>query len=1115
VLAVCRADQQARFAKGQPFPAEEYLKLDARLDADVESAVELIYAEILERRKQGDEPEIVEYRRRFPRWADRLETQLAFRLALDGASSASPTPLAADLPADAAFDATPERPPHAYDVLSELGRGGMGVVYRVRDLHLHRDIAMKVLLDEHGGDDESRWRFLEEARITSQLQHPGIPPVHELGTRPDGRPFFTMKLIRGQTLHEMLAARADWADDRARYLTIFENICQTIAYAHSRRVIHRDLKPGNIMVGAFGEVQVMDWGLAKVLPATANAERQPTDPVSKTPSFPQKPACALSPSAATIIQSARDVSPEPSSQAGIVMGTIAYMAPEQALGDPARLDERCDVFGLGAILCEILTGAPPFAEGIPALLDGRGLRWALKRLRNCGADDDLIALGAACLAAAPAERIPNAAVLRDRLRDYQESVEARLKRAEWARAEAQAKVAEQRKRQRLAFGLAAAVLALTATCGIWAWRHQQQRTRDALEVAQALSDARRFQAEEKYDEAAATLRPLEGRLAVSAVDPSLAHEVVALLSDLDFVADLHRIRMKETEADPAGEYDFQRVVPLYRETFARHGLDVLDAEPSAIVARIRPRSMAPLLVASMWEWSQLTPDPRERDKLSAVLDLDSPAAESWDRRLRGAFVAKDLPAIRLVLQEAPAMEVPAVTRTSIGRLLQDLHALDDAVQWLSSAQIKYPGDFWINYELGNCYFRLREPRPEEALRYWTAASVLLPREPGAHHAVGSALVRLKRFPEAVQAFQRTLELRPSFAQTHNNLATVYMETGRWREALPCLRQAVAIQPDYGKAHTNLGETLQWLGQLDESAAILQRAVELLPNDAQPLCGLGRALSRMGRDAEAVAAFRQAIQVAPESADAYFLLGEHHLLAGEIADAISLLQSAVDRDPNAPYARVLLGFALRDSGQHDSAVAELEKTLALSPTDLPYRPKIQGQIHFNKRMMELQIRLPALLSKETPPKSAAERAGIARSLAAKGDFVSAARWYAEAFTIDPTLADRSDHRHAAARFAGLAALDTTLSSAERVERIDQAVGWLRAHLEVCARDLRGGDPEAVGAMQKVLHGWRRDAAFAALRDAQRLAELDDNRRRSCRELWNELDALLERSREVPK
>src|SRR5262249_41266134 len=128
-----------------------------------------------------------------------------------------------------------------------------------------RHVAVKLLSDHYPVGSTTAQRFLTEAHITGQLQHPGVPAVHQVGTLPDGRPFLAMKLIKGDTLEELLNARPDPSADRGRYVAIFEQVCQAVGYAHSHRVIHRDIKPANVMVGAFGEVQVMDWGLAKTL----------------------------------------------------------------------------------------------------------------------------------------------------------------------------------------------------------------------------------------------------------------------------------------------------------------------------------------------------------------------------------------------------------------------------------------------------------------------------------------------------------------------------------------------------------------------------------------------------------------------------------------------------------------------------------------------------------------------------------------------------------------------------------------------------------------------------------------------------------------------------------
>src|SRR5262249_36235316 len=239
----------------------------------------------------------------------------------------------------------PQDFPQRYQLMGEIARGGMGAVFKGRDVDLGRDIAVKMMLETHKGRTEMLQRFVEEAQIGGQLQHPGIVPVYELSQTRDRRPYFTMKLVKGQTLTTLLKQRPEGQHDLPRFLGIFEQVCRTMAYAHARGVIHRDLKPGNIMVGGFGEVQVMDWGLAKVLASGGVADES---------------RAVRRQEAASVVRTLRTGSGGGASQAGSVMGTPAYMPPEQAGGDVEALDERADVFGLGAILCEILTGSPPY-----------------------------------------------------------------------------------------------------------------------------------------------------------------------------------------------------------------------------------------------------------------------------------------------------------------------------------------------------------------------------------------------------------------------------------------------------------------------------------------------------------------------------------------------------------------------------------------------------------------------------------------------------------------------------------------------------------------------------------------------------------------------------------
>lgn len=265
-----------------------------------------------------------------------------------------------------------------YVVDEELGRGGMGVVLRVVDRDLHRDVAMKVLLNDQG--DRDRRRFIEEAQISGQLEHPNIVPVHDIGIDGNDRLFFTMKLVRGRSLADVLdlVRRNDPTVSiftRFRLLRIFIQICNAMAFAHSRGVVHRDLKPSNIMLGDFGEVLVADWGLARVLPPERRAAARTMAMAGMTgpgiddpgPTPPTGELGDLEDRLATVVQSLR--SGQETVQ-GAVEGTPVYMPPEQARGDLADIDERSDIYALGAILYEILTMHPPvWGRNIDEVLD--------------------------------------------------------------------------------------------------------------------------------------------------------------------------------------------------------------------------------------------------------------------------------------------------------------------------------------------------------------------------------------------------------------------------------------------------------------------------------------------------------------------------------------------------------------------------------------------------------------------------------------------------------------------------------------------------------------------------------------------------------------------------
>jgi serine/threonine protein kinase len=259
------------------------------------------------------------------------------------------------LPEDVAFQHS------GYKIGQLIGRGGMGAVLQAEDASIQRQIAMKVVL--HGDSPKDVLRFIHEARITGQLEHPNIVPVHTLGADEHGQPFYTMKLVRGVTLKQILNGLARGEEDAIRnyplpeLLNIFQKVCDAIRFAHSQKIIHRDLKPDNIMIGDYGEVLVMDWGLAKTCHAP-----EPGENVEESPTLAQEEYDDF------------DYKSGLNTQTGSVLGTPQYMPPEQALGNIESINERADIYSLGAILYHILTLRPSVESGTAEQMLDRVIR---------------------------------------------------------------------------------------------------------------------------------------------------------------------------------------------------------------------------------------------------------------------------------------------------------------------------------------------------------------------------------------------------------------------------------------------------------------------------------------------------------------------------------------------------------------------------------------------------------------------------------------------------------------------------------------------------------------------------------------------------------------------
>jgi serine/threonine-protein kinase len=1015
-------------------------------------------------------------------------------------------------------DAVPAEAPARLQLHGEIARGGMGAVLKGRDTDLGREVAVKVLLEAHQGRTELVQRFVEEAQVAGQLQHPGVVPVYEMGQLPDKRPYFTMKLVKGQTLAKLLAQRTDAAQDRPRLLKVFEQVCQAVAYAHARGVIHRDLKPSNVMVGAFGEVQVMDWGLAKVLRPGGAADQK-------------APATAE----ATVIRTARSGSAAPAvsgsqTQAGQVLGTPAYMAPEQARGEVAALDERCDVFGLGAILCHILTGLPPYAGAdantVYGLASRAELSGAFARLGGCGADAGLIALAKRCLCADPPGRPRDAGALAAELNAYLGSVEDRLRRAELEQAAAEARAVEERKRRRVSLALAAAVLALVAAgagSGLWvqhqaAQRRAEQARREAEQrqmVEAALDKAAGLREQAHWREAQAVLG--QARQALGEAGPEdLRHRLDGAEAELALVNRLDAIRQRRATTIVAGHFDGGAAAREYAAVFRGAGLGEAGENPGAVAARVRASGVAGPLVAALDDWASVAGEPEVRSWLLEVGRRADP--DPWGDRFRDPGAWRDRGKLRALADEAlrdGGAKLGELSPQLLAALASLLGGGADALPLLRAAQRRYPDDFWLSLQLANALHTTKWD--EEALGYCRVAVALRPDSAAAHSNLGLALYDKKDVDGAISEYRTAIDLDPKFAHAHTHLGSALRVKRDLEGAIAEHRAAIALDPQHAIAYNNLGLALHDKKDLAGAVAAYHRAIALDPKWSAPHYNLGRALF-VGNDPDgAIAEYRKAIDLEPNgaAADVHYGLGRALYFKNDLDGAIAEYRKAIDLDPKYASAHGALGQALLRQGRFAEARAPTRRCLELLPEGNPTRQVAAAQLQQCERLAPLEAKVPAVLGGQAEPAGAAERLALAQFCGQyKRLHAAAARLYAAAFAADPRLAAdlRQQDRYNAACSAALAATGRgedakALPDKARLMLRRQALAWLRDDLAAYRQMAQRGDGKAGEFVRQSLAHWQQDADLAPVRDRAALDRLPDDERDAWRRMWADVQALL--------
>jgi serine/threonine protein kinase/Flp pilus assembly protein TadD len=1017
-----------------------------------------------------------------------------------------------------------------YKLMEQIGEGGMGLVFvALQQRPVRRKVALKVIkpgMDTH----QVIARFEAERQALALMDHPNIARVLDGGETDSGRPYFVMELVRGVPITEYCDQQQLSIRER---LELFVHVCVAVQHAHQKGIIHRDLKPSNVLVVLHdGQpvVKVIDFGVAKAI------GQQLTDKTVYT-------------------------------QFSQLIGTPLYMSPEQAGESGLDIDTRSDIYGLGVLLYELLTGTTPFEKDRLKAASYDELRRIIREEEPPCPSTRLSTVGQLATTIATHRKseprklrqllhgeldwIVMRALEKDRNRRYEsasafaadvlryladEPVQA-CPPSTWYRCR---KFVRRNKRALAVAGLFLFFLMLLGGAGLW-WVQQQAGA--ASEARLALAEATGLLEQERWREALSAAGRAKAVLAGIGADADLRREVHELMRDLEMAERLQEASLTEIGARKSDRFGFEAPEAAYAAAFVEYGLDVDWFDAPAVAEEIRSRRIQTQLVAALDDWARVgkqevsgkpswmklddwappgkhvtRPGWRRRLAVARAADPDA-----WRNRLRDALEREDHKALEEIAAAKEVDTWPVSTIALLGTVAEGTAAAERVAAVLARAQQRHPSDYWINARLGILLWGARPPRLDEAIRYCSVAVAVRPQSPTAHFFLALMLHDKGRLDEAIAEYREAIRFRNDYPEAHTNLGIILADLGRLEEAIAEYRLAIAsrrVFPERHIAHGKLGNALKEKGDLDGAIRAFKEALRLKNDYPEAHANLGNALSDKGQVEEAIAEYREAIQSKQPFSQAYFAhlgLGSALMANRQPDEAIAEYREAIRLKKDYPEAHCNLGLILlREKGEFREALEALRRGHELGSKNPRWPYRSAQWVRDGERLLELNGKLAAILSGQKQPADAAERLALAQLclLPCKKQYAAAVRFYNEAFADKPQLADdlNAQHRYNAACSAALPGCGQgkdadKLDERERTRLRQQALTWLQADLGAWRKQLERDEEKARPVVQQTMQHWLRDTDFAGVRGPEPLAKLPQGERQDWQKLWADVTDLF--------